>query len=281
MSKIAIDDLREGMISNQTICNERGTILVAQGVSLTTSNIKRLRTLNITIVDIKDDESIDSCSVLTPTTQKAISSIKGLSDSLFDLKTVNIKNNIAAIEEVMHSVLDRPFIQEFLETCSNNELLYQHSLRTAILSTNMGIIKGYDTLNLTQLATSAILHDCGMGEEFNEDEEHAFLGFIKLREKADVDMTIALVCLQHHERYNGNGFPFAFVRTQISEFASLLAVVDHYDRLIMKKYDPRKALFETVGQKNTHFDPIMIDLFASTIDWPRIYNIHSSFPSAL
>lgn len=41
MKKIMIDDLREGMISEQTICNDRGMILVAKGISLTTS-IKKI-----------------------------------------------------------------------------------------------------------------------------------------------------------------------------------------------------------------------------------------------
>lgn len=278
MKKVIIADLQEGMISNQTIYNDRGIILVGQGVSLTNSIINRLKKTNITYAEIKDDESIADCQPSIPVDQKAISAIKGLSDGLFELKTVNVRNNIAAIEEVVHSVLDRPFIQEFLENCASDELLYKHSLRTAILSINMAIIKGYNMLDLRQLAMSAIIHDCGMGKEFKEDEEHAFLGFIKLRERADVDMGIALVCLQHHERYNGNGFPFAFSRTQISEFASLLAVADHYDRLLMKNCDPRKSLFDTIGQKNTHFDPGMIEVFASTIDWPRIYNIHLTFP---
>jgi len=262
------------MISSQTICNNRGIILVAKGVSLTDSIISRLKNFNIEIVNIKDDgELIKSCSTFTSTAQKVISSVKDITASLFELKTINVKSNITAIEEVIHSVLDRSFVQEFLETCANDEVLYKHSLRTAILSTNMGLIKGYDNLNLQYLAMSAIVHDCGMGKEFKEDEEHAFSGFVKLRNNLDVDMVIALVCLQHHEHYDGNGFPFSSGRTQISEFASLLAVVDHYDRLLMKNNDPRKALFDTIGQKNILFDPNMIDLFAATIDWPRIYSI--------
>jgi len=273
LKKVIIDDLQEGMISNQTIYNERGTILVAQGVRLTISIIKRLKKINIAFIDIQDDEKFSSCSPFTPTAQKAISTVKTLSSGLFALKTVNVRNNIVAIEEIIHSVLARPFIQEFLESCTDDERLYTHSLRTAILSTNMGLIKGYDNLNLQYLAMSAIVHDCGMGNKFDEDEEHAFRGFMKLRQNLDVDMTITLVCLQHHERYNGTGFPFSCGRTQISEFACLLAVVDHYDRLLMKNNDPRKALFDTIGQKSVYFDPRMVDLFATTIDWPRIYSI--------
>jgi len=260
------------MISNQTIYNERGTVLVGQGVSLTSSIIKRLKKTDIAFIDIQDEEQEVTKEIsLTLTVEKSISAVKNLSESLFALKTINIKNNINEIEKVIYSVLDRPFIQEFLGTCCHDGLLYNHSLRTAIMSTNMGLIKGYDTLNLQKLAMSAIVHDCGMGKEFKEDEEHAYLGFIKLRKDLDVDMVIALVCLQHHE--HDNGFPFSCGRSQISEFASLIAIVDYYDRLLMKNIDPRQALFDTIGQKKIRFNPNMTDLFSSTIDWSRIYNI--------
>lgn len=280
MKKINIDDLKEDMVSNQTIFNERGTILVAQGVSLTDSIIKRLKKINIAFVDIKDEDEVPAnCSTSTHTAKQAIAAVADLSEGLFALKTINVRNNLDTIEKVVHSVLERPFIQEFLEGCAGDQILYKHSLRTAILSTNLGLIKGYDELNLQYLAMSAIVHDCGMGKKFIEDEDHALQGFIKLRENLDVDMVIALVCLQHHERYDGHGFPFSCGRTQISEFARLLAVVDHYDRLLMYNSDPRKALFDTIGQKNVQFDPSMIELFAATIDWPRIYNIHSTVPN--
>lgn len=272
MKTIIIDDLREGMISNQTICDVRGTILVAKGVSLTHSIIKRLRKFNIEVVSIKEDaESVSSCSVFTSIGKQTLADVKNITESIMDSKTIKVKDNIATIENVMYSALKRPFIQEFIESFSKNEPLYKHSLRTAILSTNMGLLNGYDFLNLEYLAMSAIVHDCGMGKEFKEDSSHPLLGFMKLRANLDIDMVIALVSLQHHEYFSGGGFPFSFSRTQLTDFACLLAVVDHYDCLIMKNKDPRKALFETIGHKNTLFDPHMVELFGATIDWSRLY----------
>jgi HD-GYP domain-containing protein (c-di-GMP phosphodiesterase class II) len=276
VKKILIDDLREGMIANQTICNDRGMILVAKGVLLSTSIIYRLRKFNIEVIEVKEDgdEAAQSSSTFTATARKAISTVIDLTDNVFSCRGLNVKNNISDIELVMHSVLKRPFIQEFLAVCDKNELLYKHSIRTAILSINMGLVQKWDTLNL---AMCAILHDSGMGREFSEhDTQHPFVGFTKLRANPDIDMLIAVVCLQHHEYYNGSGFPFGFKRTQITEFACLLAIVDYYDRLLMKNSDPRKVMFETIGKKGILFDPHMVDLFSSTIDWSRLYNIPMS-----
>lgn len=274
MKKVLVDDLQEGMISNQTVCTDRGIILVGKGICLTNSIIQRLEKFKVEVIEIKEegDEADQTSSTSTVTAQKAISTVINLSDTMFDCRTLSVKDNIGAIEGVIHSILMRPFIQQFLGACDKNELLYQHSLRTAILSINMGLMQKLDTLNLEYLGMCAIMHDCGMGNEFKEhDKEHPFLGFTQLRENPEVDMLIAVVCLQHHEYYNGTGFPFAFKRTQIADFACLLSIVDYYDRLLMKNNDPRKAMFDTIGKKKILFDPGFIDLFGSTIDWSRLY----------
>jgi HD-GYP domain-containing protein (c-di-GMP phosphodiesterase class II) len=276
MKKISIDDLCAGMISNQTISTDHGMILVAKGICLTDSIIKRLRKFNIDVIAIQDenDEEIPIVSASTETAKKAISAVINLNDNIFNYKTVDIKDNFGKIEIIIHSVLKRPFIQKFLAGCDTNELLYKHSLRTAIVSINMGLIQKWNILNLEYLAMCAILHDFGMGREFKEaDTEHPFIGFIKLREDPDIDTLIAVVCLQHHEYYNGSGFPFAFRRTQITNYACLLSIVDYYDRLLMRDSDPRKAMFETISKKNILFDPSMIEVFSATIDWSRLYNI--------
>ncbi len=275
MKKITIDNLKEGMISGQTICGNRGMILLSKGATLTNSIIQRLEKFDIDTVDIKEenDELTEDCSTNTQTAAKAISAVKDLAAGIVDLRTINVKNNIAEIEHVIQSILKKPFIQEFLADCAEDELLYHHSMRTAILSINVGLAKEYDAVNLECIAMCAILHDCGMGNKFKEqDTEHPFAGFMKLRDNLDIDMVIALACLQHHENYNGGGYPFSFNRTQISDFASVLAVVDYYDRLIMKKKDPRKALFETIGKKNTMFAPDIVELFGATIDWSRLFS---------
>jgi len=276
VKKVNVDDLQEGMISVQTICNERGIILVAKGIYLTHSIIQRLKKFNIEMIEIQEegDEVAQTSSVSTATAKQVLSTVIDIADEAFHYNTLNVKDKIRDIEVVMHSVLKRPFIQEFLGSCEKDQPLYQHSLRTAILSINIGLIQKWDALNLEYLAMCAILHDCGMGTKFIEtDTEHPFEGFIKLRNNPDIDMLIAVVCLQHHECYNGSGFPFAFKRIQITDFACLLAIVDYYDRLLMKTDDPRKAMFETIGKKNILFDPGMIEMFSSTINWSRLYNI--------
>lgn len=275
MGKMAINQLQEGMISNQTVYNDQGIILVASGVTLTNFIIKQLKKFDITSVNVKDcDELVQNPSTPISASQKAIAAVKDITDSILDCRAINIRKNITAIEEIISSALDIPFVKEFMETCAKDQILFRHSLRTAIFSTNMGLVKRYTPSNLKKLTLCALLHDCGMEKNFREDDlEHPFMGFEKLRKNLDIDMLVALVCLQHHEHYDGSGFPFSFSRTQITEFSSLVAVADYYDRLLLKKEDPRKAMFKTIEKRNKYFDPSMIELFGETIDWARFYTI--------
>jgi len=278
LGKVAIDQLREGMVSDQTIFNDQGLILVASGVTFTNFIIRQLRNFDIETVSVKDEqELVQESSANTSAPSKPLAAIRNITDGIFDCQAIAIKKNITAIEEILASALDRPCVQDFMTACSSDEPLFRHSLRTAILSTNIGLIKRYSIDNLEKLAICTLLHDCGMEKKFNEtDLDHPFLGFDKLRKNLDIDMLVALVCLQHHEHYDGSGYPFSFSRTQITEFSSLVAVVDYYDRLLIKDVEPRKAMFQTIEKKGKFFDPGMIDVFGSTIDWSRIYTLPPS-----
>ncbi|MBN1649086.1 MAG: HD domain-containing protein [Spirochaetales bacterium] len=74
------------------------------------------------------------------------------------------------------------------------------------------------------------------------------------------------IALFHHERWNGEGYPYELAGNDIPLAARIVAIADVYDALRMKRsykraYDHR----ETVAQINTssgiHFDPYLVDVF--------------------
>jgi HD-GYP domain-containing protein (c-di-GMP phosphodiesterase class II) len=262
MKLVPVAELQEGMISNQIICDARGTILIARGVVLTHAYIHGLKRFNISAIQIQEDDNpITLCSLFTPVAQQAITVADNLLTGFANDKIFNIEKNSFKIAQIIYSILDKPPIQSFLENNTQHHILYNHSIRTTIFSINMGLTHGYNYLNLEYLAMSTLLHDCGMGLEFlEENTEHPAVGFSKIRENLDLDMIIALVCLQHHEHFDGSG-PFSFSKTQIIEFARLISIVDYYDRLIMKDNTHRQAIFKIIGGSGTLFDPNMVKIF--------------------
>ncbi|MCE5284506.1 MAG: HD domain-containing protein [Pelosinus sp.] len=264
MRKIRVDELKEGMIASRTICDERGTILVSNGVVLTVSIIERLQNFDVRFIYIQVESN--------ETAKREIAAeLRQISDDIYAQQVIKIKENMGMIEGILYPALEKPDVKLFVE--KYDELLFKHSLRTAILSLNLGLIKRYNKSQLNNLALGSILHDCGMESFIDLDMEHPLKGYGNLCSNQALDMEAALICLQHHERYDGSGLPFAFGRTQITELAFLVAVVDYYDRFLIRCKDSKKAFFATVEKKGSYFEPGMTDLFGSTLDWHRFYSI--------
>ncbi len=268
MKTLVLSQLQPGMIPAQTIYDTKGLILVRSGIPLTESYIKRLTKFGIHTVAIQEPDAENHyASVLSPIAEKAARQACQLMADLNKHKTLNWETGYK-IEQVVYSALERLPLQPYLTKMSRNPILYDHSLRTALISVNLGLTKNYDYLNLDFLATCSLLHDCGMGETFLEDANnaHAFQGFLEIRNHAGLDMLTALVCLQHHERFDGLGGPLGFAKYQITEFARLIAVADYYDRLVfLYQNTPRQAVFKIAAGSGTLFDPDMIKLLEATL----------------
>lgn len=265
MGTCSLFELKPGMVVGRTICDSQGLILIARGIVLTESYIKRLHNFKIQSLMVEVETKSLLPPVLSPVVKHTISTLATLFQTLSEEKRINIQTNTAKLEQIMYAILEKPAIQSFLESIPQNEPLFFHSLRTTLLALNMGLFRGYDFLNLEYLGMCALVHDCGMGHSFlEENTKHTYLGFEKLRNNMDMDMIISLICLQHHECFDGSG-PLGFRRMQIAEFARLITVADHYDRLMMKNNSPRQAIIKIAGSRGSLFDPHMVQLFEATI----------------
>lgn len=266
MRKMATWDLVPGMIPAKTIYNSQGTILIAKGITLTEAYINCLRKFRIPEVYIVSDTQEWSFeTIFSESSSQAAAVSRKLLTEMRKEKTVNFEQNFHQIEQVVFTSLDNVIIHPYLDEIRKKSVVFNHSLRTALLSVAMGLTKGYDFTNLGCLASCALLHDYGMKMEFDEESNHHLDGFIKLRDNPQIEMICALVSLQHHERFDGLGKPLGLAKYQISEFARLISVADFYDRLIhMHNNTPRQAVLKVVGASRTMFDPDMVDLFGNT-----------------
>ena len=74
------------------------------------------------------------------------------------------------------------------------------------------------------------------------------------------------VIRQHHERFDGHGYPDGLAGEQISLAARIVAVVDVWDALTSDRayrpaWPPDRALRHLVAGRGTHFDPHCLDAF--------------------
>ncbi len=73
----------------------------------------------------------------------------------------------------------------------------------------------------------------------SDDEEelfkqHTTIGFNILRKIESLSLQVAHVALQHHERYDGQGYPRQLRGDEINEFARIVTVTDLYDKTVRR-----------------------------------------------
>jgi putative two-component system response regulator len=104
-------------------------------------------------------------------------------------------------------------------------------------------------------------------EEWSVMKTHSDIGFGILNVgKSPVFMLAAEVALNHHEKWDGSGYPQGLKAEQIPESARIVAIADVFDALTMKRpykeaWSIEKAFNVLVQDSGTHFDKRLVDLF--------------------
>jgi HD-GYP domain-containing protein (c-di-GMP phosphodiesterase class II) len=114
---------------------------------------------------------------------------------------------------------------------------------------------------------SAILQKEGplAEHEMAEIRRHPQLGHDLLRTESDSTPLVMDVCLHHHERMDGSGYPFGLAGDDISRAARVAAICDVYDALVSvrsyKKGMSGSAAMATMEDMAGHFDPDLLFRF--------------------
>ncbi len=119
-------------------------------------------------------------------------------------------------------------------------------------------------------------------EEFAVIKEHARLGYEILNKSSrSIMKAAAITALEHHERWDGNGYPRGLKQDEIHIFGRIAAIADVFDALSHKRcYKdawPIEKIVDTFKKESgRHFDPQLVDLFLGHID--EFVGINRRFP---
>lgn len=280
MRRIKIEDLQAQMQVGRNIYNSEGRVLLSAGSILTDSYIERLRELGIPSLYIRDDDlpyNLEPPEIISEQTR--IETINIVKDSFKQMEDDH-KINIRMVQTVVNNLID--------ELLSNNHLLvsltdirsyddytFAHSVNVCVLSIMTGITMRYHDSRLKELAMGALLHDIGKikiskdilnkdddltREEYNEVKKHTEYGFDMLRRQEQLSLFSAHIALQHHERWDGKGYPRGLSKEDIHEYARIVAVADVYDALLADRpyrsaYSVSQALTIMKRMAGIHLDP--------------------------
>ncbi len=161
------------------------------------------------------------------------------------------------------------------------DYIYQHAINVAGYAIMIGHSLQYHQLKLFDLALAALLADFGMvfvdknilnkpGElnqhEIEEVRKHTILGFKHLARNCFIKGLIAVVCMQHHERWDGSGYPEGKVGDDIHEYSQIVALADFFDaytsdRPYRRLHNIDEALFAIRQEDGKKFSPRIVKHF--------------------
>ena len=154
--------------------------------------------------------------------------------------------------------------------------LVDHGSRVARIATALGTRLALDTEQLRRLHVAAHLHDVGkihidnelvnkpgplLDQEWDEMRRHPAEGFFLLDGLVHPD--IAKAVLFHHERFDGDGYPYGLSGTAIPHLSRILFVADAFDAITSDRpYQPALpteiALAELQLHAGAQFDPTVV-----------------------
>jgi HD-GYP domain-containing protein (c-di-GMP phosphodiesterase class II) len=167
---------------------------------------------------------------------------------------------------------------------TKDDYTYLHSVAVCALMIALGKQLNYQG-SLHALGMAGLLHDVGKmsipdeilnkpgkltDEEFRVVLEHPRQGWELLKRSDDIDEIALDVCLHHHERVDGKGYPDKLSGEALSLEARMGAICDVYDaitsdRCYKKGWEPAYALKKMAEWKDGHFDETIFQAFVKTI----------------
>lgn len=155
-----------------------------------------------------------------------------------------------------------------------------HSDRVSYYSVMIGKQLGLSDADLEILKQGALFHDVGKigipdailqkpgkltDEEYDDIKNHPSIG-AKILAPAKIFSDLIPMVLNHHERFDGKGYPVGLAGEDIPLMARIVCVADSFDAMTSdRSYRPRftviAALEEIERCKGAQFDPLVVDAF--------------------
>ena len=244
MRKVYIDHLRPGLILGKTIYNDRGDILLARGVKLTSGHVDALRGQGLYAAYVMDGFADDleppdllSDRVRTATYKHvrdlfdvaqltAPRSFEGFAEGAADFISAmrpRLAQLYSDVERIVDEVSSIATISGVATLKSHDTYTFEHSIEVTVVGTMLGDRLSVPSDDLRQLALGCLCHDIGKlavpaeillkpskltAEEMRVVEQHPRAGFEAVQQiMSNEDIIARQVVWQHHERQDGSGYP--------------------------------------------------------------------------
>ncbi|WP_260788548.1 HD-GYP domain-containing protein [Aquabacterium sp. OR-4] len=189
------------------------------------------------------------------------------------------------VDEITDSVARNPgALVSLMRLKTADDYTYMHSVAVCALMVALGRQLGQDDATCRAAGLAGLLHDLGKAAmplevlnkparltdaEFAVIRTHPERGYEMLQEARGASEQAMDVCLHHHERMDGAGYPHQLPPEQLSLLARMGAVCDVYDAITSNRpykagWDPAESVARMASWKG-HFDPAVFRAFVRSL----------------
>jgi HD-GYP domain-containing protein (c-di-GMP phosphodiesterase class II) len=305
LKKYKVEDLKPGMVFDKAVYIDENNILAAPMVPIKEVDINRL--IKWGIEEVETAGVFVRQEVAEKEKKRSAGEDAGQAGESKDIRTVwddtyklvedifeKTRNGAAYDKNVIMNGVDDLLVEMSKDvnralsevTISHQgKYLYNLGVNVSILSMATGFALGYGKEKLTPLGVGGLLHDIGMvrvpsyiiekegaltPDEFNRVKTHTVYGYRVVLNEIGLDNEIAEIVMQHHEMFDGSGYPRKLKGKDISVYARIVAVCDVFAAMIKKRSYREEhmsyfAMKNILGGSNRKYDPDIVKAFLSSM----------------
>jgi HD-GYP domain-containing protein (c-di-GMP phosphodiesterase class II) len=200
-------------------------------------------------------------------------------------KALNAEAFEPLVEELTASVFRNPgALVSLVRLKTKDDYSYMHSVAVCALMISLARASGFGSAACREAGLAGLLHDVGKAlmpldvlnkpgkltdAEFDVIRSHPERGHALLVEGGTAGAVSLDVCLHHHERFDGTGYPEKLAGQGISALARMGAICDVYDAISSNRpykaaWDPADSISK-MASWGGHFDPTLFALFVKSL----------------
>jgi putative nucleotidyltransferase with HDIG domain len=262
MLKVKVAELIPGDIVAKDIFSSAGTVLIKKDTDINEKVIDRLG-------KSYDDYLFVFRKFENENDEKLININEILYNEIEDIinstakKFLKKNKDINQIKKVIQDILNNEeVIKLVLPIRALGENIFRHSVNVALYSITVGREMYFPVNRLIILGTAALLHDIGMMKipreilvktgpltdwEKNLVKTHPKHGFDIIQNTGRFNLEISTIVFQHHEKYDGTGYPNKLSNDKIHPMSKIINVCDVFDALTSERpYRPKFDKYESI-----------------------------------
>ncbi|UTW46336.1 HD-GYP domain-containing protein [bacterium SCSIO 12696] len=211
-------------------------------------------------------------------------------DRVFDSLSKGRHTDIKVVKNAVNPLIDGVFrnkeaVAALVRLKEASDYRYNHGISMAVWAAILGRHLGLQRSELEKLVVGCAMCDVGMTklsgdylekpdplseEQRRSLKEHPIVGSKMVAASGDGDMEILAIIENHHERYDGSGYPRGVDGAAIPLLARIAGLVDTYDAMITPRpYAPSRSSYEAVQElldlKGQTFQESLVEQFVQAI----------------